>query len=944
MPIGEIEVYNPDMDSIVALDIETTGLDAAKDAIIEIGAVRFKDHRVEAEWSTLVQPGRRIPPFITQLTGITDQMVLQAPPILEVLPDLEAFIGDNPILGHNVRFDIGFFKKHQLFRRNTALDTYELAAVLLPNAGRYNLGALAQALDVPYPATHRALDDARATRAVYLRLFEQAMALPMPLLAEILRLSEPVDWGGYMPLRLAMRARSHEIVSPDSVRHAYYGPLFDERAAVSLTPLQPKEHFSPLDEEEVASILEPGGLFSRHFPQFEYRPQQVEMLRAVTRALSVGKHLMVEAGTGTGKSMAYLAPAALWSIHNGCRVVISTNTINLQDQLIHKDIPDLRQALGIDLQAAVLKGRSNYLCPRRLESLRRHGPETPDELRVLAKVLVWLQTTHSGDRAEINLNGPIERQIWMRLSAEDEGCTAENCIKHTGGACPFYRAKQAAQSANILIVNHALLLADVATGNRVLPEYDYLIIDEGHHLEEAITNALSYRAASGDIERLLKQLGGPNSGLLGWTLSATQETLPPGDLATLRHMIQRITDLAFRFQNLNQQFFASINHFLSEQREGQPVGMYAQQERILPATRIQPAWEEVEMAWEEAFQVLKPMLDLTANLIKALAEIQETLAEEDEELYGSLTNLYRLFDEFGTQMNSLVFEPSEDLIYWAETQPSGNQLLLYAAPLHIGEMMQKYLWHEKASVILTSATLTAAGRFDYLRGRLSAIEADELALGSPFDFETAALLYLANDIPEPSDRHGHQRAVESALIRLCTATGGRTLVLFTSYDQLKRASQAISSALAKEDILIYEQGDGASEHTLLESFRTTERAVLLGTRSFWEGVDVPGQALSALVIVKLPFAVPSDPIVAARSETFDDPFQQYSLPEAILRFRQGFGRLIRTQFDRGVVVILDRRILTKRYGRLFLDSLPICTVKTGPIGDLPRQAARWLNL
>lgn len=932
------------MESIVAFDIETTGLDASKDAIIEIGAVRFKDHRIENEWSTLIHPGRRIPPFITQLTGITDQMVIQAPPLLEVLPDLADFIGDDLILGHNVRFDLSFFKKHQLFRRNTVLDTYELAAVLLPNAGRYNLGALAQALGVPYGATHRALDDARTTRGVFLRLFEQALELPMPLLAEILRLGEGVDWGGYWPLRMVMRSRSREIVSPDAIRYGYQGPLFEARGTPALAPLQPKEHFSPLDEEEVASILEPGGLFSRHFPQYEYRSQQVEMLRAVTRALSDGKHLMVEAGTGTGKSMAYLMPAALWSIHNGCRVVISTNTINLQDQLIHKDIPDLCQALGIDLQAAVLKGRSNYLCPRRLESLRRHGPETPDEMRVLAKVLVWLQDTQSGDRAEINLNGPVERQIWMRLSAEDEGCTAENCMKHTGGACPFYRARQAAQSANILIVNHALLLADVATGNRVLPEYDYLIIDEGHRLEDAVTNALSYRVTSSDIERLLKQLGGPSSGLLGWVLSATQETIPPGDFAALRHMVQRITDLAFRFQNLSQQFFISIDHFLMEQREGDPVGAYAHQERIQPATRTQPAWEEVEMAWDEAFQALKPMLELIANLAKALAEVLELLVDDDEELYGSLTNLYRLFDEFGGQMNSLVFEPAVERIYWAETQPTGNQLSLHTAPLHIGQMMQEYLWNEKTSVILTSATLTAAGKFDYLRGRLSAVEAYELALGSPFDFETAALLYLANDIPEPNDRHGHQRAVESALINLCKATGGRTLALFTSYDQLKRTSQAISSALAKENISIFEQGGGASEHTLLESFRAEERAVLLGTRSFWEGVDVPGEALSVLVIVKLPFDVPTDPIVAARSETFDDPFQQYSLPEAILRFRQGFGRLIRTQFDHGVVAVLDRRILTKRYGRLFLDSLPTCTVKAGPLGELPRSATRWLNL
>jgi len=258
--------------------------------------------------------------------------------------------------------------------------------------------------------------------------------------------------------------------------------------------------------------------------------------------------------------------------------------------------------------------------------------------------------------------------------------------------------------------------------------------------------------------------------------------------------------------------------------------------------------------------------------------------------------------------------------------------------------MQKYLWHEKSSVILTSATLTAAGEFDYLRGRLNAEDSYELALGSPFDYQNAALVYIASDIPEPGDRQGHQRALDIGLYHLFKATGGRGLVLFTSYDQLKKTSAAISPLLAREDILVYEQGEGASAHSLLESFRSAERAVLLGTRAFWEGVDVPGEALSVLVIAKLPFDVPSDPIISARSETYEDPFNQYALPEAILRFRQGFGRLIRTQFDRGMVAVLDKRILSKRYGRAFLESLPECTIQTGALANLPAVAARWLNL
>jgi ATP-dependent DNA helicase DinG len=258
--------------------------------------------------------------------------------------------------------------------------------------------------------------------------------------------------------------------------------------------------------------------------------------------------------------------------------------------------------------------------------------------------------------------------------------------------------------------------------------------------------------------------------------------------------------------------------------------------------------------------------------------------------------------------------------------------------------MERYLWYEKTAMIVTSATLTTAGEFDYLRERLNAHHAEELALGSPFDYENAALLYLVEDIPEPNDKQGYQRCVESGLINLCLATGGRALVLFTSYSQLRQTAYAIAPILSRQGIAVFEQGQGSSRHALLETFRDTQQAVLLGTRAFWEGVDVPGEALSVLVIIRLPFSVPSDPIVAARAETFEDPFRQFSLPEAILQFRQGFGRLIRSQSDRGVVAVFDSRILSKDYGRLFIDSLPPCTVRKGSLADLPRAAASWLNL
>ncbi len=933
------------MPPIVAIDIETTGLDPYSDAIIEIGAVRFNGRRVEAEWQTLVNPGRPISAFITQLTGITNEMVRNAPPIKAVVQDLAAFTGDAPVLGHNVSFDLSFLQRQNILRFNQAIDTYELASVLLPTASRYNLGALGQALGILLPATHRALDDARVTHAVYTQLIELAQQLPIELVAEFVRKSEPFDWGAAPIFQDVLRTLARKGIQPRKAHdHNEYGSLYRLHAEAPQAPVMPVENPIPLDTDEVAALLEYGGPFAGYFESYEYRQQQVEMLRAVCDALSLGRHLLVEAGTGTGKSFAYLVPAALFAIQNNTRVVISTNTINLQDQLIKKDIPDLREALGIDLRATVLKGRSNYLCPRRLESLRQRGPASIEEMRVLAKVLTWLQFSDSGDRNEINLNGPAERDVWSRISAEDEGCKAEVCIERTGGACPFYRARQAAQSAHLLIVNHALLLSDVATGSRVLPEYDYLIVDEAHHLEAATTSALSFRATQLDLARLLREMGGTSAGILGRLLSTAGSFLRPADLAAMTQAINRGTDLLFRLEHAYLAFFRAVEEFLGELREGRPVGPYGQQERILEGSRTLPSWTNVEITWDAAHETTSLLSNLLAELYKSCSEMRDYGGEEFNDAIEAMANVYRRLMDADANLHGFVAQPLQSNIYWAEISPNSNQLALQVAPLHVGPLMEQFIWHEKTSVILTSATLTANEGFDYIRSRLNADEADEIQLGSPFDYESAAMLYLANDIPEPNDANGYQRALDQTLVRLAKATGGRMLTLFTSYAQLRRTSQNITGPLSEAGITVYEQGEGASPNTLLETFREAEKAVLLGTRSFWEGVDIPGEALSVLVIVKLPFDVPSDPIIAARAETYEDPFNEYHLPEAILRFRQGFGRLIRTQSDRGIVAVLDRRILTKRYGRLFIEALPTCKLKVGSLQDLPSSAAKWLGL
>lgn len=928
------------MNSIVAIDIETTGLNDERDAIIEIGAVKFKGHRVEDEWTSLINPGRHIPEFITALTGISDVEVRNAPRLREVARELEAFVGDAPALGHNTRFDLGFIQKQAgVLQYNEIIDTYEIAAVVMPAASRYNLGALGKQLGILLPATHRALDDARVTMAAFNKLLELAGELPLDLLAEIVRHGEVLEWDANWAFQEVLRSRSKEGIKAKKVKKE--SPSFFDDS--KYPPLDNPERPIPLDADEVASILEYGGPFSQYFESFEQRPEQIAMIRAVSDALSYGNHLMVEAGTGVGKSFAYLVPAALFATQNNTRVVVSTNTINLQDQLTQRDLPNLSRALDLDFRFSVLKGRSNYLCPRRLENMRHFGPRNTDEMRVLAKVMVWQLTNSSGDRSEINLTGPTEREVWNRLSAEDDACTTETCIKRTGGACPFHRAKTASQSAHVLVVNHALLLSDVATGSKVLPEYAHLIIDEGHHLESATTNALSFRLSQYDMDRMMKEVGGTNAGVLGRLLGETNETLRPADFGLLQQKVNRATDMAFRIEQMNREFFKVLGEFARLQREGQPQSNYNWQSRILPATRTLPYWDEVEIAWDATGETLRNLLNELSSIYKAAAELYADGHDELEDVMGDISNVFRRLTEAEANITGMISKPNAGTVYWIEVQPNQNRLSLNAAPLSVASLVEKYIWHEKRSVILTSATLTAHGEFQYLRNTLGADEADEMQLGSPFDYESAALLYIANDIPEPN-QNSYEQILHKTIINTAKATGGRMLVLFTSYAALKKTAQAITGPLAREEIYVYEQGDGASPNALLESFKATERAVLLGTKSFWEGVDVPGDSLSVVVITKLPFDVPTDPLIAARSEMYEDSFNQYYLPEAILKFRQGFGRLIRTQSDRGVVAILDRRVLTKQYGRLFLESLPPCTARQGPVSNLPREAGKWLGM
>ena len=931
----------------VALDLETTGLDADRDAIIEVGAVKFRDDDVLETFSTFVNPGRRIPLAITDLTGIRDDDVANAPSVHDVIPRLVRFVGEWPIVGHSIPFDMAFLRRQSQLFDNELLDTFELASVLLPHAERYSLVALAHLLEIDMGRAHRALDDAQATYRVFRTLLRRAASLSPRLLKEIIGHGERARWTAAAFFRAALEAAAQhppERRARPGPEAAPPGPLF--AAAATAPPLQPAEERATLNVEQLGALLEEGGAFETHFPGYEYRPQQVAMLHGVAQALNQGQHLLVEAPTGVGKSLAYLIPAVDWAVRNGERVVVSTNTINLQEQLYNKDLPDLARVLPFEFRAAVLKGRSHYLCPARLGALRRRGANSPDEARVLAKILVWLPETANGDGDALFLPNPVERGIWRQLSAENEGCDPEHCRRFQEGACYFYRARRAAESGHLVIVNHALLLSDVAVQNRALPEYKYLIVDEAHHLEAATTNGLSFETDRAHLRRLLSEIGqvrqaGRLSGMLAEVIGQCQKAhLPRQIMEQVELFVGQVGVASERAARQLGSFFDRLEEFVEEQREGRS-SQYSYRARITSGLRVQPSWEGVEITWDDASAPLAAVVDGLERLAGGLDDLDGFDVPDMEDLQAQILGAARRLGEARDQVNQMITDPSPSLVYWLESDPSGDRLRLHAAPLHVGPLVEEHLFHKKESTVLTSATLRTGSTFDFLRERLNAWEADELAVGSPFDYENAALVYLVDDIPEPG-QPGYQRAVEQGMAALFRATEGRGLALFTSYNQLRATLRAVRAPLAQAGITVEGQGQGISRAQLLENLRTGDKRVLLGTRSFWEGVDVPGEALSCLAIAKLPFSVPSDPIFAARAETFDQPFLEYAVPETILRFLQGFGRLIRTRTDRGIVAVFDKRLLTKSYGPLFLESLPDPTVQRGSVALLPKTAAEWL--
>ncbi len=954
---------DPFEQEFVCIDLETTGLNANSDTIIELGGVRFRRGEILDTFQTFVNPGRKIPPFIEQLTSIGDRQVERAPAFHQVAGDFADFIGDLPIIGHNVAFDLGFLNSHHLPLHNRSYNTWDLASIFLPTVPEYNLGALARHLGLDHSQAHRASADAEVTALVFHRLLEIAAGQDAAKVAFIARAARNANapvadlLEGLIPHAVGANAALGGPTSTSASGNAsgqsgVSGVNLQSLGDRLVEPSAGNGSDGPaanamrreLTEQQVEDLLAPDGIFAKSFPGFENRPEQAEMLKAVTRAIYQGRKLIVEGGTGIGKSIAYLLPAVLYAAAKGQRVVVSTNTINLQEQLMDKDIPaviGILEEAGIlepgVVKAAQLKGRSNYVCLHRWNNLGNSDSINEDEARVIGKTAVWLDETSTGDRTHLNLHMQ-DWTAWSRICAD----AMEGCPAFRGNAPCFLRqARQQAEAAHVLVINHALLLADLAVGGTVLQDYQRLIIDEAHHLEEEASRQLGFEVSvntfNQELEGVYRVINHLNAavGRLGETTETTQaRNAAASASAACNQAGQAWQRLWEATDELYRNATRSGDGGGRPDNDRQPLTLDASVRQTRP-------WSTAAMEWESLSAFVRETIGALSTLQRAVMDGWFQLADEAPagELAGAVDALTQLNDNLA----SIFGRYDEDRIQWLDIVR--RNLTLHSTPLAVGPILADRLFAAKESVILTSATLAADSRFDFLRQRVGfPDDCDELLVDSPFNYRRNTLLLVPDDLPDPRRAADHAGGTAQVIMNMARELDGHLMALFTSHGALRDASYRVRGPLRAEGIGVLAQGIDGTPRQLIDRLQADPRSVLLGTASFWEGVDLESGILRGLLLCRLPFPVPNDPIIKARGNLYNNPFNEYQVPSAVLRFRQGFGRLIRNKSDRGAVVILDRRIQTANYGDRFLNALPPCTIQASSVATAGRQASQWLGL
>jgi ATP-dependent DNA helicase DinG len=645
--------------------------------------------------------------------------------------------------------------------------------------------------------------------------------------------------------------------------------------------------------ERVCAFFSESGPLSKA-KNFEFRSQQQEMAVTIASALEEERHLVVEAGTGVGKSLAYLTPAILFAIEQHKKAIVSTHTINLQEQLLYKDIPILKKILPIEFEVALMKGRQNYLCPRRLERALQQANElfTGPEQNELKRLAEWARTTRDGSLSDLVVEP--DPKVWAQVCSEPHICTKKTCGRDT--RCFYHNARKLFEAADLVVINHTLLFVLLGDPDEMaeresgfLFPNDFLILDEAHTVENVASRQVGIRISQYGLRSTIQRLYNARTRKGLFTLMR--------DADGVRIAAELVDDA--------EKFFGAVES-KCDFRKGREFRV--RETDLVPDT-------------------------ITGRLATLQARIAETVKRSDDEfLRAELQEYGRRIRDHRAGIAAFLEQSAREHVYWVErTGKMAQFLTLNAAPIDIAPVLRRMIFRDNCSCVMTSATLSV-GRKDlaYFRQRIGAEEAEPALLGGPFDFQKQMKMSIVRKMPDPRDAQ-YEEALEHWVAYFLEKTDGRAFVLFTSYRGMQKLAERMGQFFSQKKFNLLVQGGGAPRGKLLDQFKTTPRSVLFGTDSFWMGVDVPGEALSNVIITRLPFAVPDHPLIEAKLELIEerggDPFTEYSLPEAILKLRQGVGRLIRTKSDHGIVVILDNRIVTRPYGRAFLQALPKCPVE-----------------
>ncbi|WP_106497430.1 ATP-dependent DNA helicase DinG [Lentibacillus sp. Marseille-P4043] len=931
------------MDKFVVIDLETTGHSPAnKDKIIEVGIVTIENNEITNEFSTLLNPGKPIPPFIANLTGIADQDVIDAPTFSEKADEIVAMFQDSYLIAHNVPFDLGFLNEELAFNNkkkltNPVIDTVELARILYPQAPSFKLGQLADYIQIKHDDPHRALSDAFVTAKLLLKLKEKLESLPYETIDHLLKLEPMLKSDLYQLLNARQQALAFSTEDNQDIV-SYRGLAFKKMTEYKKANTEIDSPYGNYLDD----IYEHNGTMEQQMRRYEKRNGQREMSEHIYDAFRSEKHGLIEAETGTGKSLAYLLPAVYEAIQTNKRIVISTYTTQLQSQLLDEEIPLIHKLVSFPFHVALLKGKQHYISLEKFEhELSSEQQDNYDIVLTKAMLLVWLTETETGDIDEIQL--PSSGFLFFkRISTDTEGYADPTSPWFTRS---FYQhAKRQAQKADIVITNHALLCTDMFNGYQFLPAYDKAIIDEAHHLEETASKHYGLKLDYATIHYRLNHIGRTDEANLLGKIATTYsiENTPMDKWNNIYENAKYEVDDLFRY------LFQYVVDQQKNKKSYSDIGRI--QYRFENDQEHPNKWSTIrEMATRLTFY-FRDLIHILAYTEQYL-EKSELLTKNDKDEIDITIELLQTFIDHIEQL-FLIDDDGGSNVKWIEIEAFGakNAVYIYSEPINMSTLLADDFFEQKQSVILTSATLTMKNSFAFIQNRLGLMD-DRLMtakIKSPFSYQDQVQLMIPNDFPDI--KHGNLDdyiyATSEAILSLAEITKGRMLILFTSYDMLKKSYTVLKETLDLTKYVLIAQGiSSGSRARLKKNFINYEQAILLGTSSFWEGVDIPGEDLSCLVIVRLPFQPPDHPIYEAKASDLKsngkNAFMELSLPNAVIRFKQGFGRLIRSTNDRGIVFVCDARLMKARYGNYFTDSIPNVPTTFDSTQRLMDKAEQW---